>query len=179
MLLLPRNNGRDHAVRCDAEVTAWQPWGKAEEQELLELAQEHTQVQRPAAHYLMQQGLHQQRAAPAGRRAGSDRAVLRGASTPGQQAARLLPSCRQDGGHGAPCPPLGLQLCIPPPTQPAHTHTIGPGPGGALMFSQSHRHPPTLVLQEDGRVKWSAVAAHLPGRTDKQCATRWKALTSG
>ncbi|KAL4425581.1 hypothetical protein ABPG75_009597 [Micractinium tetrahymenae] len=33
--------------------------------------------------------------------------------------------------------------------------------------------------QEDGRVKWSAVAAHLPGRTDKQCATRWKAITSG
>ena len=36
-----------------------------------------------------------------------------------------------------------------------------------------------LPLQEDGRVKWSAVAAQLPGRTDKQCAIRWKALTTG
>ncbi|KAL4438039.1 hypothetical protein ABPG77_004260 [Micractinium sp. CCAP 211/92] len=41
-----------------------------------------------------------------------------------------------------------------------------------LELAQQH-------TQEDGRVKWSAVAAHLPGRTDKQCAMRWKAINSG
>lgn len=43
--------------------------------------------------------------------------------------------------------------CVPPHTRPA--------------------------LQPDGKIKWSAVAAGLPGRTDKQCSIRYKALTSG
>jgi hypothetical protein len=36
-----------------------------------------------------------------------------------------------------------------------------------------------LLLQKGGRIKWSSVAAQLPGRTDKQCAIRWKTLTTG
>ena len=36
-----------------------------------------------------------------------------------------------------------------------------------------------LLLQKGGRIKWSSVAARLPGRTDKQCAIRWKTLTTG
>lgn len=33
--------------------------------------------------------------------------------------------------------------------------------------------------QASGRIKWAAVAAALPGRTDKQCTSRYKALTEG
>lgn len=36
-----------------------------------------------------------------------------------------------------------------------------------------------ILLQGTGRIKWSAVAAQIEGRTDKQCAIRYKAIKSG
>ncbi len=43
-------------------------------------------------------------------------------------------------------------------------------------YSHTHTH---IALQANGKIKWSAVAAGMPGRTDKHCASHMKVLLSG
>ena len=110
-----------------ADVHTYLPWSTKQDNHLLELAEQYTQVSSSVQ---------------TSTRLKHTGCWVRLADVPGPLEARILAECVCSAA-ALPCPALNL----PPP--------------------------------QGSRIKWSAVAAQLPGRTDKQCAIRWKTLTTG
>lgn len=134
-----------------ADVHSYKPWTRAEDEQLLELCKQHTQVRGWAGRF---GGL----AAVVGFHVCVARRCIVGHN-------RQWHGWFKTGGmrlRYTACTVLLLCLLL---CHPEHA-------------CRACRRIPCL-LQPSGRIKWAAVAAGLEGRTDKHCTTRYRALKSG